>query len=238
MSAFTYHAMRGQYKNERVSGTSPLTLPTNISCELPSLIIKGNSIQSGTPAQGAPVSLTSAGEGYLHGLGDSPIYVPTLRSVGEVSDVYDIKTGKITRNTVEIVVDGVKLTTGNAYVQNNGLTICTLRTGYLPGNTLDVVSSHFITEANPHNPGRIYQNADWLVLVFWDGSMKNKADVNAWFKAQYDAGTPVKIIHALREPVVEDAPAYAPIQRAGGSIITDSGNAAGVTLDVTYLKHS
>lgn len=238
MSAFTYHAMRGQYKHESVSGTCPLTLPTNISCVIPRLLVHGNTIQNGTPGENSPVTLESAGSELLFGLGDSPIYIPTLRSAGEVSDVYDIKTGKITRNTVEIVVDGVKLTTGNAYVQNNGLTICTLRTGYLPRYALEVVSTHFVTEANAHHTGRIYQSVDWFILVFWDGSMKNVADVNAWFKAQYDAGTPVKIVHALREPVVEDAPAYTPIQRAGGSIITDSGNAAGVTLDVTYLKHA
>ena len=228
--------MLGQYKSERVSGTCPLTLPTDISCEMPKLLIHGKSVQNGTPADSAPVTLTSSGNEYLHGLGDSPIYVPTLRSAGECTDIYDVKAGKITRNTVEIVVDGDKLKTGNAYVQDNGLTICTLRTGYLPyKNQFSVVSSHFTTLNNAHVPGVIYQNVDWLIIVFYDGTFQSSADVNPWFKAQYDAGTPVKIIHGLREPIIEDAPAYTPMQKSGGTVIT---GVPGVTLDATYLKHA
>ncbi|MBQ4137384.1 MAG: hypothetical protein IJD67_04665 [Clostridia bacterium] len=240
MSAFTYHAMRGQYKHERVSGASPLTLPTNISCELPSLIIKGKSIQSGTPAQGAPVSLTSAGEGYLHGLGDSPIYVPTLRSAGEAADIYDIKAGKITRRIAEIIVDGVNVQVTSPATTNSKL-YYGIRSNQTPGlgNLIcDIITTHFITEYNQAE-GHVYMaglNGQKTILFFpWDQTLDTSAKMNAWFKAQYDAGTPVKMIYALGNPTTEDAPAYTPAQGSDGTFIT---GCTGITLDATYLKHA
>ncbi|MBO7149240.1 MAG: hypothetical protein J6V93_05210 [Clostridia bacterium] len=243
MSAFTYHAMRGQYKHERVSGETPLTLPTNISCEMPNLLITGKSIQSGTPSDGSPVTLTSSGNEFLYGLGDSPIYMPTLRSAGEAADIYDVKAGKITRRIAEVIVDGVNVQVTSPATANSK--ICySVRSNQTPGlgNLIrEIITTHFITDYN-QTEGHVYMagnNGQKSILFFpWDQTLDTTNKMNAWFKAQCDAGTPVKMIYALGEPTTEDAPAYTPIQRAGGSIITDSGNAAGVTLDVTYLKHA
>jgi hypothetical protein len=106
---------------------------------------------------------------------------------------------------------------------------------------LDIITTHFITGYNQIE-GYVYMtgvDGEKGILFFpWDQTLDTSAKMNAWFKAQCDAGTPVKMIYALGEPTTEDAPAYSPIQKSNGTIITDSGNAAGVTLDVTYLKHA
>lgn len=241
MSNFTNRVMLGQYKTSEASGVGSVGWNNGIQCVLPELKVYGRSMQNGTPAQNAPVTLLSLnGSIVCRGQNvEKSIALPTLRSAGSVQDVYNVTDGTITRNTVEIVVDGNKLGTGNGYVLNNGLTICTLRTGYLPlKERLSVVSTHFTTSDNTSVPGVIYQNVDWLNIIFYDGTLKNTTDVNAWFRAQYEAGTPLKIIHASREPTIETVEPIEFIQPSGHGQITEIGNTINSQIDVKYLTHS
>ena len=222
MSNFTNRVMLGQYKTSEASGVGSVVWNNGIQCVLPELKVYGRSMQNGTPAQNAPVTLLSLnGSIVCRGQNvEKSIALPTLRSAGSVQDVYNVTDGTITRNTVEIVVDGDKLKTGNGYVLNNGR------------------ATHFTTSANTSVPGVIYQNVDWLNIIFYDGTLKNTTDVNAWFRAQYEAGTPLKIIHALREPTIETVGPIEFIQTSGHGQITEIGNTINSQIDVKYLTHS
>lgn len=213
-------------------------------CNLPSLKFYGGSVQSGTPAPEAPVNMYDhIGVYKVNSLQDY-IRLPNLRgagakytSLGNIRDEWDYVTGKGTRRIKKIVADGETIKVDYASSKSGRIT---LTEPGLSGNggATAVLCTHFNTAWNT-NPGSIYILNTNIVVMSMSGGL-SVGDWNTWLKAQKEAGTPVIIYYALKEPIpFEERPQpYVPIPNDSGEISFVDGNVSGIPFEVIYIIHS
>ena len=180
----------------------------------------------------------------VYKVNSSPDYIrlPNLRSVGTKSgslgiirDEWDYVTGKGIRRIKKIVLDG----------EINKVTYATSKSGrievsepILKGGNAAVASTHFVSQWNT-NHGSIYFLNDTMIYISMSGGL-SVGEWNTWLKAQKEAGTPVIIYYALKEPQpFEERPQpYVPIPNDSGEISFVDGNVSGVPFEVIYIIHS
>ncbi len=232
--------MTAQYKTNEAVGIGTVSFDNSVKCVMPEVKVYGKSIQNGTPEKDKPVTLSSFNGKLI--LSNAEFSTPILRSAGEYADVWDVCKGIVTRNIAEIIADGVKvfstyLTTSSV----SGYTGFNLWYG-TPGEakaTAAVISSHFITKAG-NAGGNIYiVGTPKCPFIFaWDSEINTLEKFNNWLIAENNAGTPVKIIYALKEPMTEYVEPVQITQPDGFGQISAVGNLSDVQIDVKYITHT
>lgn len=213
-----------------ISGASPLNVKDAITHIALSLSVGGQSTQPTEPTPSAPVYLVNSKVSYIRDAGSSSklINFPSvieLRSLGDYKDTIEwdgAKWWKVQR-IQEVVLDGV--TNGVYYADgNSSATYC--RFAVTAGTLYKAIKDHISTApvktshgnaVHPDNTAELYGfhysssncvclhslNSITGVLSTHTASEKG-VTINAWLKAQKDAGTPVTVWYVLKTPIVTE----------------------------------
>lgn len=240
MNRRLHDIMTAQYKTNEATGIGTVSFENGVRCVMPEVKVYGKSVQNGTPERDKPVTLSSFGGKLI--LPNAEFSTPILRSAREYADIWDVGKGIITRNVAEIIADGVNVYTTYIYTNpSSGYTGCSFVKGTL-GSALApfaILSSHFITSYSASG-GTIYTSGDPRspFAYMWNIELDTLEKINNWLIAQSDAGTPVKIIYALKEPIIEYVEPIQITQPDGFGEISAIGNLSDVQIDVKYITHT
>ena len=168
------------------------------------------------------------------------IVVPeVLLSARNKADVWDVKGGVVTHNVEELVVNGTDIYT--QFINNNyQAPLATLKSGISPGgSTLDIISTHFVTGVS-QKANYIYQTEPLMYpyLFLEDTSLTTAVKANAWFKSQYDAGTPVRIIRSVRTTTASFTEPQKLTSPVGFGQIIEIGDTLGAKIEASYISHT
>lgn len=154
-------------------------------------------------------------------------------------DSWNMLTGQVIRRTYETIVDGENVKVGDIdtsgsiprFIINIGL-----EEALINGPYKYIISTHFpnsIDEA----AGNIFIKDSYPSVYLWDSTIDSVDGANEWFKAQSEAGTPVRIVYARKQYVYESVPPVNPKQVGGYcTVMTCKGGYAGL-IHATYVKH-
>lgn len=215
-----------------VSGSS-FTIKDAITHRALSLSIEGKSTQATEPTPASPVYLVNTKVSYIRNsdggsVNSKLISFPSgteLRSLGDYKDTIEwdgSKWWKVQR-IQELVLDGVK----NGVYSSEGQSSATycryaLTVGTLYKTIKDHITSAPIKASHgnyPADPNTAefyafhYSSSNAICGHFLNTltgvtstqtATEKGATINAWLKAQYDAGTPVKVWYVLKTPIVTE----------------------------------
>lgn len=255
------HYVRGLKKT--MTGTSKVTLENAIDAHIPYLEITGKTAQNGTPTPETPIPIENANDnGMLLKLNDTYITIPksiTLngKNVPLLFSEYDKLTVDRVKNEV-IYSQGSRtyIATGDEHMYINDW--C-LGKGYGNYYMIDIgspamsnvlVSTHFkrgawteaVTMKTQKNT--VSRGSDWHLGFKTDGTQTIE-DFKAWLKAQYEVGTPVKVIAKRRDAVEHDITntdlgqaLLSLATRQGTNYLEIVGDLEPSALNVTYYSES
>lgn len=215
-----------------ISGSS-FSVKDAITHRALSLSVEGNSTQTGTPTPSAPIYLTNTKVSYIRnsdGGSNSKLISFSdleLKSIDGYRDTIEwdgSKWWKVQR-IQEVVLDGT--TNGVYYDGNSSSTYCryAITSGTLYKqikdhiSTAPILTSHGNVAKHPKDTAELYAfhyssnsgicghflNTVTGVDPSVQTTMQTKcAKINEWLKAQKDAGTPVKVWYALKNPIVTE----------------------------------
>lgn len=171
------------------------------------------------------------------------ITVPELYSVGDVRDEYYPKSGKIVRRCKKLVFETLKFSPVSVYTLSgrNGISIGNILDGsYTSG--AGICSHESVIGFDTTSP-RILRFGANNRYIYWIGildalGMTTRDEFVTWIDEQNAAGTPLTVVYALNEPVVEYVAPIKLTSKRGANSITESGSMSGTEIDVKYLAHS
>ncbi len=238
------------FKKVTVSSNSgTLEWSGGLSCSLPSLKLYGAMKYSNTPTPDNPVTFYFNDGNYLlestNGFSQT-ITVPELKAVGVswygyIRDELDYITGEGLRRIHKVVMDGESEYGKVRNAGFNSLTNCYYAIYYpqypqLQNGVYHINSTHFDSRWEVTH-GKIYAN-NTSNMYFCHDSLTTVDEWNAWFKEQYDAGTPVTIYYALAEPQPFEVQGNT-LPNAGGRIQFSNTNiTTPPPFELTYITKS
>lgn len=218
-----------------ISGVNSVTVTDAIEHRALSLSVAGNSSQASTPTPTAPVYPVNSNVVDVKA-GTKTITFPSsivLRSIGDYKDTIEwdgSKWWKVQR-IAEVNVDGTEVSIGRPSFSNGSsyarASIYTPDgTGFKAFNdalpSSPVITSHGNATTHPSNSAKFYGYLEassgvyrvhlhilYSAVGLTDGAKDATTRTNeviSWFKAQNTAGTPVKVMYVLANPVVTEIP--------------------------------
>jgi hypothetical protein len=218
-------------------------------CYLPSMKLYGAMKRSNTPTPDNPSTLYFNDGKYqvesTNGFSQT-ITIPELKAVGlswygYIRDELDYVTGEGLRRVHKIVMDGESEYGKVTYVAFNSLTNCYYAIYYpqypqLQNGVYHINCTHF-DSAWEVTHGKIYANNTTSIYMCHD-SLTTVDEWNAWFKAQYDAGTPVTIYYAIAEPQPFEVQGNTLPNEGGRIQFSNSNITTAPPFEVSYVAHS
>lgn len=203
----------------RTSGTSSIT-PSNFDGTL-------HVQEQGLYTEGTPEVLTVGASGAT----DQTATVESLLAVGSVADEQNIISGAVNRKV------GIKVFKGNETVtSSSGGTWATPISDKLKSKTFMWCSHYpYSSESAANAPDKSFVGYSSQNIGFKDSAFTQSTDVTAFFKDQYDAGTPVIVIYPLIEETTESVAGQALHTVAGTNVVSGTANVSPIELKAEYI---